>query len=88
MALIRVSYPSDPERRRVVFARAVALLARHGSYEGTPERGVFHGSTTLGHFAGSYRLLDGTGELEIEMTKKPLLISTHHVEKEIRKLLA
>jgi len=88
MTVIRVPYTSDPERRRALFDRAAALLTRHGTFEGTPESGVFRGSTSIGGYAGSYRVLDGTGELEIELTKKPWLISTHLVEKEVRKFLA
>lgn len=88
MAVFRVPYPDDPERRRDLFHRVAAILARHGSYEGTPERGTFQGSTPIGRFAGSYRAIDGAGELEIALTKKPLLLTTHLVEKEVRKFLS
>ena len=43
--LIRVPYPDDPDERRRLFARAAATLSRHGSYQGTPEAGTFHGRT-------------------------------------------
>ncbi len=88
MSLIRVPYPRDPERRRAVFGRVAGLLKQHGTYEGTPDRGVFQGATPIGKFAGSYRALDQSGELEIQLTRKPLLVSTNHVEGELRKLLA
>ena len=88
MGVFRVPYPEDPEARRALFQRAIEKLTRHGSYDGTPERGTFRGSTPIGSFAGSYRALDGAGELEIELTKKPWLITTHMVEHEVRKLLA
>ncbi len=88
MAVFRVPYPEDPERRRDLFHKVAALLSRHGSYEGTPEKGTFQGSTPIGRFAGSYRSIEGTAELEIELTKKPLLVSAHLLEKEVRKFLS
>jgi hypothetical protein len=88
MAVFRVPYPVDPERRHALFHRAATALARHGRYHGTPERGSFEGTTPLGKFAGSYRVLDDSGELEIALTKKPWLVSTHMLEREVRKMLA
>ncbi len=66
----------------------MATLSRHGSFQGTPEAGTFHGRTPVGGFAGRYRSLNGDGVLEIELTKKPLLIPTTVVEQELRRLLA
>ena len=60
MATIRVPYPADPERRRDLFERAVAKLARFGTCEGTPDAGAFRGSTPIGAFAGSYRSEPGS----------------------------
>jgi hypothetical protein len=88
MAVFRVPYPDDPERRQALFQRVADLLTRHGRYEGTPEQGRFEGTTPLGHFAGSYRAVDGSPELEIELTKKPWLVSAHRLEREVRKLMA
>ena len=88
MALIRVPYPEDPQRRRAVFEKAVAKLIRFGTCEGTPEAGTFRGSTPIGGFAGSYRSVEGSAEIEIELTKKPLFVSTSRIEAEVRKFLA
>jgi hypothetical protein len=88
MAVIRVPYPVDPDVRRRVFEHAAAALTPHGTYQGTPERGSFSASTPLGSFAGNYRFLEDSGELEIELTKKPWLMSTHMLEHEVRKILA
>jgi hypothetical protein len=87
MAVFRVPYPDEPERREALFRRVTGMLERHGRYEGTPTRGTFEGSTPIGSFAGSYRVVDGAGELEIELTKKPWLVSAHRVESEVRKFL-
>jgi hypothetical protein len=88
MVVFRVPYPEDPERRRELFRKWAALLSRHGSYEGDHERGTFQGNTPIGRFAGSYRTVDGSGELEIELTKKPFLVTTHFLEKEVRRFLS
>ncbi len=88
MALIRVPFPKEYERRQALFDRAAAALGRHGSYEGTPEQGTFRGHTPIGGFAGSYRVLDDSGELEIALSRKPWLVPTHLVEHEIRKFVA
>jgi hypothetical protein len=88
MAVFRVPYPDDPERRRALFDQVAAVVVRHGTYEGTPEQGKFEGSTPIGGFAGSYRFLASSGELEVELTKKPWFVSTHMVEHEVRKYLA
>ncbi|AGA28875.1 hypothetical protein [Singulisphaera acidiphila] len=88
MAVFRVPYPEDPERRQALFHRVATAMARHGRYEGTTEQGHFEGTTPLGKFAGSYRVVEGSPELEIELTKKPWLVSTHLLEREVRKMLA
>lgn len=87
MALIRVPYPADPERRRELFEKAAAILARHGTYEGSPDEGVFRGMTPVGGFAGRYRSPEGSNVLEIELTNKPWLVPTSLVEHEVRKFL-
>lgn len=87
MATFRVPYPLDPNQRKAVFERASGFLSRHGSYEGTPEAGRFHGHSPLGRFAGTYRALDDSGQMEITLTKKPLLVPTSLVEHEVRKFL-
>lgn len=88
MAVFRVPYPADPHRRQVLFQRAIEAMSRHGRHEGTPDQGTFEGTTPLGPFAGSYRVLDDSAELEVELTKKPWLVSTHLLEREVRKMLA
>jgi len=88
MARFRVPYPDDPRHRQALFQRAASVLERHGRYEGTPAEGRFEGMTPLGAFAGSYRAIEQTGELEIELTKKPWLVTTHRLEREVRKLFA
>ncbi len=88
MAIFRVPYPGDPERRRVLFERAAAKLARHGAYEGTPDGGEFRGSTPVGALAGVYRSEPGSEILEIELTEKPWLVPTSLIENEVRKFLA
>ena len=87
MARFRVPYPTDPERRRALFEKAVAKLQRHGSCQGTPEQGSFRGSTPIGRFAGHYRLVDGSDLMEIELTEKPWLISASFIEHEVRRFL-
>jgi hypothetical protein len=87
MGQFRVPYPEDPQRRRDLFERAVAVLSRHGTYEGTPERGSFRGTTPIGGFAGHYRAVAGAPELEITLTEKPWLVTTHMIEREVRKLM-
>jgi hypothetical protein len=88
MATFRVPYPEEPERRRALFERAVAKVGRHGTWQGTPEAGTFHGSTPLGGFAGSYRQVDGTGEVEFHITKKPFLVPLSVIEHEARKFVS
>ena len=88
MGQFRVPYPREPEERRVLFEKVADLLSRHGEYEGTPEKGTFGGKTPFGRFAGTYQALGESGELEITLTEKPWLVSTHMVEHEVRKLIA
>lgn len=88
MALIRVPYPADPDERVALFHRAAELLSRHGSYDGNHESGTFHGHTPVGSFAGRYRSPDGSGTLEIELTRKPFLVPMSVVEHQVRRFLA
>jgi hypothetical protein len=87
MSTFRVPYPADPERRRSLFERAAGYLARHGTYQGTPDGGTFEGHTPVGRFAGSYRSTAGSETLEITLSRKPLLIPTSLVEHEVKKFL-
>ena len=88
MATFRVPYPTDPERRRALFEKAVARLSRHGACQGTPEEGTFHGSTPIGGFAGRYRSPEGSDVIEFEIVKKPWLVSLSMIEHEARKFVA
>ncbi len=54
MATIRIPYPGDPDERRALFERAAILLAKHGSYDGTPDSGAFRGTSPIGVLAGHY----------------------------------
>lgn len=87
MAMIRVPFPDDPEERRSRFEKMAAVLVRFGTFEGTPEAGSFRGSSPVGHFAGVYRCPEGAGVLEIELTRKPLLVPTAMVERELRRFM-
>ena len=64
------------------------LLARHGTYEGTPDGGSFRGTTPIGGLAGTYRSPAGSDFLEIELTQKPWLVPLSMVEHEVKKFLA
>ncbi len=88
MAMFRVPYPGDPERRRALFEKAAAILRRHGSYEGTPDGGTFRGTTPIGAVAGAYRSPEGADFLEIEIHKKPWIVPTSVVESKVREFLA
>jgi len=87
MHVIRVPYPTDPERRQAIFARILAKVGRHGTVQGTPEEGSFRGSTPIGRFSGHYRSLDGSGLLEVELIEKPWLISIGWLERELSRFL-
>ena len=87
MATFRVPYPGDPERRKALFERAAAELARHGAYEGNPDAGQFRGKTPIGAVAGNYRSEPGSDVLEIELTEKPWLVPASVIENEVRKFL-
>jgi len=88
MATFRVPYPTDPERRRAIFEKAVAKLSRHGSCQGTPDEGAFQGSTPIGGFAGRYYSPEGADVIEVEIVKKPWLVSLAMIESEARKFVA
>ncbi len=86
----RVSRPLSRRFRRVARPSFIAPPLRWGDtrrYEGTPEQGHFEGTTPLGSFAGTYRVVEDSSELEIKLTKKPWLVSTHLLEREVRKML-
>jgi len=88
MALIRVPYPSDPERRRAAYELILRRVGRYGKFEGTADEGTFHGRTPIGSFAGAYSSPVGSEELVIELHKKPWLISVSRIEHEARRFLA
>ena len=62
-------------------------LSRFGSCQGDTESGTFRGSTPIGGFAGSYRSPEGSDEIEVEIHKKPWVISMAMVESEARKFI-
>ncbi|WP_422928752.1 hypothetical protein [Singulisphaera sp. PoT] len=82
----RVPYPVDPGRRKDLFSQAVSKVSSHGKLEGTPDRGTFEGKTIIGNFAGSYRAIDASAELEIQVTEKPWLVTNHMIEREFKKV--
>jgi hypothetical protein len=88
MSTIRVPYPDDPGHRQKSFRRLSSLAERFGTLDGTPDAGTFQGSTPIGRFAGSYHCPEGTAELVVEVTKKPILIGMSRIESELRKLLS
>jgi len=89
MASFRVPYPSDPERRRAIFDRLAAKLGGLGRYQGTPDEGMFEGSVpVIGTIAGRYRSPAGADQIEVEITKKPFLISMGMIESQARKVMA
>lgn len=85
MHVIRVPYPREPERRQEIFEFAVSRLARYGAWEGDTESGSFHASTPIGGLAGSYRSPEGSDVMEIQIIKKPWLISIERIEYEVRR---
>ena len=87
MATFRVPYPSDPGRRKALFEKAVEKLSRHGSCRGTPDEGEFQGSTPIGGFAGRYFSPEGADVIEVEIHKKPWLVSLAMIESEARKFV-
>ena len=88
MSKFRVPYPSDPERRQALFEKGVAALSRFGSCDGTPDIGVFRGSTPLGDFVGRYISEEGSSEIEVEILKKPFLVPMALVESEARRFVS
>lgn len=85
MPMIRVPYPREPERRRQLFEAAVSRLARYGAFEGDTDSGSFWASTPIGGLAGSYHSPEGSDEIEIEIVKRPWLVSMSRIESEVRK---
>jgi hypothetical protein len=88
MTHIRVPYPKESERRQAILDRALGLLGHYGTHEGTIEAGSFQASTPLGGVAGTYRSLEETSELEVELTEKPWMVPMHLIEHELRKFVA
>jgi hypothetical protein len=88
MPLIRLSYTTDPDARRRLLDRARRLAAPFGTIEGTIDAGSFHCSTPIGPFAGYYRSIEDSDEIELEIVQKPWLISVRRIEHEARRFLA
>jgi hypothetical protein len=87
MAVFRVPYPSDPERRRAIFQKALARLSGLGSCDGDHDAGTFRGSSPVGEVVGRYNAAPGAGEIEVEILKKPFLVPASLIESEARKFL-
>ncbi len=87
MHAFRVPFPNDPEARHAMLGRLRELVGRFGALDGTTEAGTFRGSTPIGRFAGSYRSLDGSDEIEIVVHEKPFLVSSGRIESEARRIL-
>jgi hypothetical protein len=88
MAVIRLPYPRDHERRRRLFQKATAMLERYGTCRGNTEAGFFRASTPFGGFAGSYRSPEGSDVIVIEVTEKPFLVPMSVIESEARRFTA
>ncbi len=88
MAIFRVPFTTDPERRERAFRRLSSLVQRFGSVQGTIEAGTFQGSTPIGGFAGAYESPEGSEEIYFRVDKKPFLVSMGRIESELRKLLS
>lgn len=87
MAVFRVPYPSEPERRRALFAKALAKLSGHGSCDGDHDAGMFRGSSPVGDVVGRYRAEPGAEQIEVEILKKPFLVPASLIESEARRFL-
>ena len=88
MSTFRVPYPKEPARRQALFDRAIQKIAPMGSCRGTPEAGSFVAKTPFGPFAGDYRTIDATGEIEFRITKKPFLVPLVLIESEAKRFAA
>jgi hypothetical protein len=88
MHTFRVAYPADPQERGTFFERLNSRLSHFGKIEGTSDGGSFEGSTPVGKFSGTYRALDGSDEMEIEIRHKPFLIPGGVIEHEAKKFFA
>ena len=87
MHAFRVPFPTDPASRETKLHRLRSLIGGLGEIEGDHEAGTFHGSTPFGRFAGSYRSVEGTGEIEIVIDEKPFFVSHGRIESEARRFL-
>lgn len=85
MSTFRVPYPKEPERRQALFDRALQKIAPMGRCQGTPESGWFEAKTPFGSFAGDYRTIDETGEIEFQILKKPFLVPLALIESEAKR---
>ena len=88
MSTFRVPYPKDPERRQALFDKAIQKIAPMGRCRGTPEAGSFEAKTPFGAFAGHYRTIDETGEVEFQIVKKPFLLPLALIESEAKRFAA
>jgi hypothetical protein len=78
-----IHYPQHKEE--LVAKLQDAILTTGGQFEGDTSEGRFHGNTPIGSFEGNYVI---TGDdIEVDVIKKPFLISCSRIESEIKKYL-
>ncbi len=87
MATFRVPYPSEPERRKALFEKAIAKMGSFGSCSGSPDEGEFRAKTPIGELAGSYKSEPGSSEVEFTIAKKPFLVPLAMIESEAKKFV-
>jgi hypothetical protein len=87
MAVFRVPYPGDPQRRKAIFEKVIATIGGRGAVEGDHDAGTFQGTSPVGDVVGSYRAEPGAEEIEVEIKKKPFLVPMALIESEARKFV-
>jgi len=78
-----IHYPKPKEE--LVQKLKSAILKTHGDFEGDVSGGFFKGNTPVGTFSGSYSIHDDT--IEVNIDKKPWLVSCSRIEDEINNYL-
>jgi hypothetical protein len=60
-----------------------SIIGNGGTFEGTHERGIFHGKSVAGLIKGEYCSVAGN-EIKITITDKPFIVPHSMIEAEIR----